>query len=70
MPKMSKKVPIEIKAAIINYFLTEKCSKASLCKYATEVYQIDVSRQAISKWVKNKLGLKIDDFMIISSHLI
>ena len=56
MPKMSKKVPIEIKAAILNYFLTKKCSIASLCKYATEGYKIDVSRQAISKWVKNKLG--------------
>ena len=33
MSKMSKKVPIEIKAAILNYFLTKKCSIASLCKY-------------------------------------
>ena len=67
---MSKKVSIEIKAAVLNHFLTEKCSIASLSKYAFEKYKIDVSRQAISKWVKNKLGFKINDFMIISIHLI
>ena len=55
---MSKKVSIEIKAAVLNHFLTEKCSIASLSKYAFEKYKIDVSRQAISKWVKNKLGSK------------
>ena len=46
MTKMVKKIPIEIKAALLKYYFAEECSVQSLVKYALAKYDIDITRQS------------------------
>ena len=41
---MAKKIPIEIKAALLKYYYAEECSIQSLVKYALAKYDIDITR--------------------------
>ena len=56
---MAKKIPIETKAEILKYYSIEKCSIVQLVKYASAQFEIEVTRQSIMKWIKNKLGFFI-----------
>ena len=53
---MAKKIPIEIKASLLKHYFAEKCTVTALVKYASAKHGIDVTRQAIMKWIKTKLG--------------
>ena len=53
---MAKKISIETKAALLKYYFEEKCSLQGLANYALVKYEVEVTRQSIAKWIKNKLG--------------
>ena len=53
---MAKKITIEIKASVIKHYFAEKCTIQALVRFASVKHGVDVTRQAITKWIKNKLG--------------
>ena len=57
--KMAKKNSIEIKASLLRHYFAEKCSITALVQYALTKHGVEITRQAIMKWIKIKLGFLI-----------
>ena len=57
--KNGEKISIEIKASLLRHYFAEKCTITALVQYALTKHGIEVTRQAIMKWIKIKLGFLI-----------
>ena len=60
---MAKKIPIETKASLLEYYFAEKCTIPTLVKYGLAKYEIEVTRQSVMKWIKNKLVFSLNRYI-------